>query len=190
MDLINICHADQNNCMHECACVHARVCVCVCRSFHVHVCVCAFVSGRRYTGCHCLCGRVVEEEVAGGETQDKESERWEDTVSVCVCMCVSVCVRPESCHHPSLRSVLVLGCEGGLSLSFCHNMSHQKDTQRHTRKHTHTLPEEIMSRWGPVAPDQLIKTPTRNLSTRSQDQSLLRRLRWKRQGAERWCETT
>ncbi|KAM8840364.1 1-acylglycerol-3-phosphate O-acyltransferase ABHD5-like isoform 4-T4 [Spinachia spinachia] len=27
---------------------------------------------RRYTGCHCLCGRVVEEEVAEGETQDKE----------------------------------------------------------------------------------------------------------------------
>lgn len=138
MDLINICHADQNNCMHECACVHARVCVCVCRSFHVHVCVCAFVSGRRYTGCHCLCGRVVEEEVAGGETQDKESERWEDTVSVCVCMCVSVCVRPESCHHPSLLVCWCWAARGAcrsVSVTTCPT----KRTHRDTHASTHTL---------------------------------------------------
>lgn len=115
----------------------------------------------------------------GRDTRQRERAmgRHGECVRVHVCVCVCAARELSSSISPG---VLVLGCEGGLSLSFCHNMSHQKDTQRHTRKHTHTLPEEIMSRWGPVAPDKLIKTPTRNLSTRSQDQSLLRRLRWKR----------
>lgn len=40
-------------------CVLIRMCVCAS--------VCAFASGRQYTGCHCLCGRVIEEEVVEGE---------------------------------------------------------------------------------------------------------------------------
>lgn len=46
----------------------------------VRVCVSLCVaSERQYTGCHCLCGCVVEEEVVEGETEDKEG--WKDVVS-------------------------------------------------------------------------------------------------------------
>lgn len=143
-----VCHADKYDCTHEYECM--QVCLCVC----------AFVSGRRYTGCHCLCGRVIEEEVVEGETQDKESE------TLCVCVCQRQ--KESSVYGPraviiSLSAVDGVGLQRGLSVSFCHNMSHRRGT--HTQ-HTHTFPEDIMSKWELVCSDKLppSTTNTHNLS--------------------------